>query len=88
MLKTAVQPPIQSRTQISKRRKIWFGETEGDARNAYRNHAKKGIEQGRRPEIVEGGLIRSMGGWSDVKAMSRSGDRKIRDGVDKVNIFV
>ncbi len=26
------------------------------------------IEQGRRPELVGGGLIRSLGGWAEVKA--------------------
>ena len=28
---------------------------------------KDGIEQGRRPELVGGGLIRSLGGWAEVK---------------------
>ena len=57
----------------------WFGKTEGDAVRAYREHVKKGIDQGRRPELVGGGLIRSMGGWSAVKAMRRSGDRELSD---------
>jgi putative transposase len=39
----------------------------------------KGIDQGRRPELVGGGLVRSMGGWSAVKAMRRSGDRELSD---------
>jgi len=30
---------------------------------------EKGIEQGRRPELVGGGLIRSLGGWAEVKKM-------------------
>ena len=52
----------------------WFGKKEGEAaRNAYRNYVKKGIGEGRRPELVGGGLIRSQGGWSAVKAMRRSG---------------
>jgi len=28
---------------------------------------KDGIEQGRRPELARGGLIRSLGGWAEVK---------------------
>ncbi len=28
---------------------------------------KDGIEQGRRPELVGGGLIRGLGGWAEVK---------------------
>ena len=57
----------------------WFGKKEGEARNAYRNYVKKGIGEGRRPELVGGGLIRSQGGWSAVKAMRRSGERELSD---------
>jgi len=57
----------------------WFGKKEGDAKKAYRNYVIKGIDQGRRPELVGGGLIRSMGGWSAVKAMRRAGDRDLSD---------
>jgi len=32
-----------------------------------------GIELGRRPELVGGGLVRSMGGWSAVRSMRRDG---------------
>ena len=34
----------------------------------------RGIAQGRRSELVGGGLIRSTGGWSVVKAMRRVQD--------------
>ncbi|NNL74947.1 MAG: hypothetical protein HKO68_01280 [Desulfobacterales bacterium] len=57
----------------------WFGKKEGEARRAYRNYVKKGIDQGRRPELVGGGLIRSLGGWSAVKALRRAGDRELSD---------
>ncbi len=57
----------------------WFGQKQGEAKKAYRNYVKKGIDQGRRPELVGGGLIRSLGGWSAVKAMRRSGDRELSD---------
>jgi len=57
----------------------WFGHKEGDAQKAYRDYVKKGIEKGRRPELVGGGLIRSLGGWSAVKALRRSGDREMSD---------
>ena len=57
----------------------WFGKKEGEARRAYRNYVKKGIDQGRRPELVGGGLIRSLGGWSAVKALRRTGDRELSD---------
>ena len=57
----------------------WFGNKEGEANNTYRNYVKKGIAVGRCPELVGGGLIRSMGGWSAVKALRRSGDRELSD---------
>jgi REP element-mobilizing transposase RayT len=57
----------------------WFGNKEGEATTAYRNYLKKGIAEGRCPELVGGGLIRSMGGWSAVKALRRSGDRELSD---------
>jgi REP element-mobilizing transposase RayT len=57
----------------------WFGQKQGGAKTAYRNYIKKGMDQGRRPELVGGGLIRSLGGWSAVKALRRSGQRELSD---------
>jgi putative transposase len=57
----------------------WFGKKEGEAKKNYRQYVKKGIDKGRRPELVGGGLIRSLGGWSAVKALRRSGDRELSD---------
>jgi putative transposase len=57
----------------------WFGSKEGEAKRAYRQFVKKGIDQGRRPDLVGGGLIRSQGGWSAVKAMRRLGVREKSD---------
>ena len=57
----------------------WFGQKQGEAKTAYRNYIKKGMDQGRRPELVGGGLIRSLGGWSAVKALRRSGERELSD---------
>ena len=39
-----------------------FGKKVPVARRAYRTYVEKGIAQGRRPELVGGGLIRSAGG--------------------------
>ncbi len=39
-----------------------FGKRAGEARKRYREFVQKGIEQGRRPELVGGGLVRSPGG--------------------------
>ena len=37
------------------------------------------LDQGRRPELIGGGLIRSDGGWSAVKAMRRARDHMKSD---------
>jgi REP element-mobilizing transposase RayT len=57
----------------------WFGQKEGAAKKNYRQYVEKGIAQGRRPELVGGGLIRSAGGWSVVKALRRTGERELSD---------
>jgi hypothetical protein len=41
----------------------YFGRKEGEAGRRYLSYVKKGVDQGRRPELVGGGLIRSLGGW-------------------------
>jgi REP element-mobilizing transposase RayT len=56
-----------------------FGLKEEGAKKAYLEFVKHGIGQGRRPELVGGGLIRSVGGWSAVKAMRRLGVREKSD---------
>ena len=56
-----------------------FGEKVPAARKAYKGYVEKGIAQGRRPELVGGGLIRSAGGWSVVKAMRRVQDHMKSD---------
>jgi REP element-mobilizing transposase RayT len=56
-----------------------FGKKENDAISAYREYVSAGVEQGERPELVGGGLIRSMGGWSEVKAMRLAGIHELAD---------
>ncbi len=57
----------------------WFGRKEGEAKKSYRAFVKKGIALGKRPDLTGGGLIRSMGGWSVVKAMRKSGVKEESD---------
>jgi putative transposase len=57
----------------------WFGEKEDKAKKAYRQYVKKGIALGRRPELVGGGLIRSLGGWSEVLSLRRHGKKVLTD---------
>ncbi len=49
-----------------------FGEVVSEARRSYYKFVKKGINMGRRPELVGGGLIRSLGGWQAFKAFDRT----------------
>jgi putative transposase len=56
-----------------------FGARAGQARKLYRNFLADGITQGRRPELVGGGLVRSMGGWSEVRTMRASREKVLTD---------
>ncbi len=49
-----------------------FGARVSDARRRYQSFVKKGISMGRREDLTGGGLIRSMGGWQEVKSMRKS----------------
>jgi REP element-mobilizing transposase RayT len=55
-----------------------FGRRFGDAKKRYLEYVKEGIAQGRRPELVGGGLIRSLGGWEAVKKIRMSGQDRIK----------
>jgi len=48
----------------------FFGRKVGEARKGYASYVKEGISLGRLPELVGGGLIRSLGGWDAVKKMN------------------
>ncbi len=44
----------------------------------YLLYVKKGIYQGRRPELVGGGLVRSLGGWSAEKKLRLKGHDRVK----------
>jgi hypothetical protein len=48
-----------------------FGGRMGRARERYRMFVQEGIRQGRRPELMGGGLVRSQGGWKAVSEIRR-----------------
>jgi hypothetical protein len=52
-----------------------FHEREGKAIRAYRKFMEEGKGQGRRPELVGGGLLRSLGGWSQVLPLGGSREK-------------
>jgi hypothetical protein len=53
----------------------YFGNRRREAVQKYEEFIEGGISQGRRPELVGGGLIRSLGGWSQVLSLRRKGDK-------------
>jgi len=55
----------------------YFGRTSRAARRAYLSYMDSGLDQGRRDELVGGGLIRSLGGWSEVKSLRLKGQAHI-----------
>ena len=56
-----------------------FGSKEGEAKRRYRGFVQAGIEDGHRPELVGGGLVRTLGGWSEVVSLRRKGMRELTD---------
>ncbi|MEN6441405.1 MAG: transposase, partial [Syntrophobacter sp.] len=69
-----------------------FSERVSVARQNYRSFVEKGMNQGRRPDLTGGGLVRSAGGWRAVEALrkarthQKSDERILGDGdfVDEV----
>ena len=57
----------------------YFGTREGRARKAYRQQVLEQSSQGRQSELTGGGLIRSMGGWSAVRARRKQGTQEVGD---------
>ena len=57
----------------------FFGKTVSTSRRRYREFVRKAASQDRRPELTGGGLVRSSGGWTSVKAMRKSGFRQKAD---------
>jgi hypothetical protein len=53
----------------------YFGQTEREAKKRYVSFVSKGIEEGSRPDLVGGGLLRTVGGWKGLKDLRDSGER-------------
>jgi putative transposase len=51
-----------------------FGRKERKSIRAYRKYLEEGKGIGRRPELVGGGLVRSLGGWSQVVSLRGRGE--------------
>ena len=60
----------------------YFGDSVRSARKKYLAYVESGMNQGRRPELVGGGLVRSLGGWREFKKgkgrpLRQKGDQRI-----------
>jgi putative transposase len=51
----------------------FFGDHISSARRSYEKFVKKGMDEGKRPELTEGGLIRGVAGWSAPKSPRHAG---------------
>jgi len=56
----------------------YFGRKSGEARRRYLSYVKEEVDKGRRPELVGGGLIRSLGGWDEVKKIRLRGQDRLK----------
>ena len=56
-----------------------FGRGERQSVRAYRKFIEEGKGLGRRPELVGGGLVRSLGGWSKVLSLRSRGEEAEHD---------
>jgi putative transposase len=52
-----------------------FGRGVGQARRRYRGYVQEGLPRGRRPDLVGGGLLRSIERWKGLKALGDAGKR-------------
>jgi len=57
----------------------WFGQNISAGRKAYRRYVQDGIDEGHREDLVGGGLIRTMGGWSQVLTLRKSKEKVLCD---------
>ena len=56
----------------------YFGKSLKKAKETYYAYVKEGVDSGRRPELVGGGLIRSLGGWEAIKKVRLYGEERVK----------
>jgi len=56
----------------------YFGDTPRRTRKDYYSYVEAGLDQGRRNELTGGGLIRSLGGWTEVRKHGLKGQDHIK----------
>ena len=70
-----IKRPWQDRETILS----YFGKRRKPAIKEYEKFVEDGIKAGKRLDLVGGGLIRSLGGWSQVLSLKRSGNKIYSD---------
>jgi hypothetical protein len=70
-----------------------FGKRKSNAKKAYQRFIENGVEQGKRPELTGGGLLRSIGGWTALKMLRRDsvmskGDERVLGDSDFVEMVL
>ena len=72
---------------MGKRKRPWqdvdyvlhsFGKRIGNARKEYFAYVEAGVAQGRRRDLIGGGLVRSLGGWAEVEKLRLRGQEHIK----------
>ena len=57
----------------------YFGKRDLSALQAYREFVAEESGRGRQPELTGGGLVRSIGGWSEVKSLRKRQEKQFSD---------
>jgi putative transposase len=57
----------------------YFGKGKAEGRKKYESFVKAGINQGRKEELTGGGLIRSLGGWTEAREALKGGVNVMSD---------
>ena len=55
-----------------------FGKTLREGRRRYCSYVEAGVDQGHCEHLVGGGLIRSLGGWAELKGMRLKGRNRVK----------
>jgi REP element-mobilizing transposase RayT len=76
---SAIMGKVKRRWQESVTVLAYFGRRKKEAISGYEAFVEDGISQGRRPDLIGGGLIRSLGGWSQVLSLRRRGIKVASD---------
>lgn len=76
---SAIMGNVERKWQTREMILSYFGKRRKRAVDGYENFVREGISQGRRAELVGGGLIRSLGGWSQVLSLRQKGIKNVYD---------